>query len=186
MSADPPSADPSVDPVAELLVRRLAAAGQTVACAESLTGGLVCATLVSVPGASAVVRGGVVAYAVDAKAALLGVDPDLLGRVGAVDPEVAAALARGAARVLGATWGVGTTGVAGPDPSDGMPVGTVFVAVSGPGSARRWSRSVALAGPGSRSDGPVFGPPYACSSGSAADRFGVCGAAPPARAAWTL
>jgi len=133
VSADPPSADPHVDPVAELLVRRLAAAGQTVACAESLTGGLVCATLVSVPGASAVVRGGVVAYAVDAKAALLGVDPDLLGRVGAVDPEVAAALARGAARVLGATWGVGTTGVAGPDPSDGMPVGTVFVAVSGPG-----------------------------------------------------
>ena len=75
MSADPPSADPHVDPVAELLVRRLAAAGQTVACAESLTGGLVCATLVSVPGASAVVRGGVVAYAVDVKAALLGVDP---------------------------------------------------------------------------------------------------------------
>ena len=128
MSADPPPADPSVDPVAELLVRRLTAAGQTVACAESLTGGLVCATLVSVPGASAVVRGGVVAYAVDAKAALLGVDPDLLGRVGAVDPEVAAALARGAARVLGATWGVGTTGVAGPDPSDGQPVGTVYVA----------------------------------------------------------
>lgn len=125
--------DPSVDPVAERLVRRLEAAGQTLGCAESLTGGLVCAALVSVPGASAVVRGGVIAYAVDVKTALLGVDPDLLGRVGAVDPEVAAALARGAARVLDATWGVATTGVAGPDPSDGNPVGTVFVAVHGPG-----------------------------------------------------
>lgn len=118
------------------LLASLEAAGLTVATAESLTGGLVCAALVDVPGASAVVRGGVVAYASDLKGSVLGVDRDLLARVGAVDPEVAGAMARGVCRVLGADVGVSTTGVAGPDPSDGRPVGTVFVAVAhGAGTA---------------------------------------------------
>jgi nicotinamide-nucleotide amidase len=115
------------------VVPRLVELGQTVGCAESLTGGLVVARLVDTPGASAVVRGGVVAYATDLKASVLGVDADLLARRGAVDAEVARQLARGARRVLGADWGLATTGVAGPDPQDGMPVGCVFVAVAGPG-----------------------------------------------------
>lgn len=115
------------------VVARLTALGQTVGCAESLTGGLVVARLVDVPGASAVVRGGVVAYATDLKASVLGVDADLLDRQGAVDGEVARQLAHGARRVLGADWGLATTGVAGPEPQDGMPVGCVFVAVAGPG-----------------------------------------------------
>ena len=115
------------------LVARLGRRGETVGCAESLTGGLVVARLVDTPGASAVVRGGVVAYATEVKASLLGVDADLLAARGAVDPEVARQLALGARRVLGADWGVATTGVAGPDPQDGMPVGCVFVAVAGPG-----------------------------------------------------
>lgn len=117
------------------VVDRLIALRQTVGCAESLTGGLVAARLVDTPGASAVVRGGVVAYATDLKAAVLGVDAALLAARGAVDPDVAAAMAAGARRVLGADWGVATTGVAGPDPQDGMPVGRVYVAVLGPGSA---------------------------------------------------
>ena len=113
-------------------VQALVGAGLTVGTAESLTGGLVCAALTSVPGASAVVRGGVVAYASDVKAGVLGVDADLLAREGAVCAEVASSLAQGVCRVLPSDVGLSTTGVAGPDPADGQPVGTVFVAASGP------------------------------------------------------
>ena len=108
-------------------------AGQTVAAAESLTGGLVVAGLTTVPGASYAVRGGIVAYATDLKAALLGVDQAMLDEHGAVYPGVAAAMADGARQRLNATFGVGTTGVAGPDPQDGQPVGTVHIAVSADG-----------------------------------------------------
>ena len=107
-------------------------AGATVATAESLTGGLVCATLVSVPGASDVVLGGVVAYSPQAKIDLLGVDAALIASQGTVDAEVAAQLAIGARERFGATYGLSTTGVAGPDPSEGKPVGTVHVAIAGP------------------------------------------------------
>ena len=113
------------------LVRRLAALGWTVATGESLTAGLVAATLADVPGCSAVLRGGVVAYQPDVKAAVLGVpEPDL--SAGIVSEAVARDLAEGAARVLGAQVGIGTTGVAGPDPHDGAPVGSVWIAVVTP------------------------------------------------------
>lgn len=118
------------------LVVRLTDAGQTVAVAESLTGGLVSAALTDVAGASAVVRGGVVAYASDLKAQLLGVDEVLLARVGAVDADVAEQMASGVRSLMGATYGLATTGVAGPDQADGKAVGTVYVAVVGPGSSR--------------------------------------------------
>ncbi len=108
----------------------LIARGMTVAAAESLTGGLVTAALTTVPGASAVVRGGVVAYSADLKSALLGVDAGLLARVGTVHRDVALAMARGVRERLGAAVGVATTGVAGPDPADGQAVGTVHIAVS--------------------------------------------------------
>ncbi len=114
------------------LVAVLVAADETVATAESLTGGLVVAALTDVPGASASVRGGLCAYHPDVKASLAGVDPALLAG-GAVQAEVAAQLAAGARERFRATWGVGTTGVAGPDRSDNHRVGTVFVAVAGPG-----------------------------------------------------
>lgn len=114
------------------LVTTLARRGWTIGTAESLTGGLVCAALTQVPGASAVVRGGVVAYSSEIKASVLGVDADLLRVRGAVDHDVAAQLAVGARRVLGCQVGVATTGVAGPDTADGMPVGTVFVGVATP------------------------------------------------------
>lgn len=118
------------------VVAGLAAAGQTLAVAESLTGGLLAARLVDVPGASAVLRGGVVPYATDLKHRLLGVDPDLLAARGAVDPEVAAQMAAGGRARLGADWGLATTGVAGPDPQDGTAPGTVYVAVAGPATAQ--------------------------------------------------
>jgi nicotinamide-nucleotide amidase len=111
---------------------RLGAIAATVAVAESLTGGLLCAALTETAGASATVRGGLVVYATDLKSALAGVSEALLAQRGAVDPEVALALARGARTRLGATFGVGVTGVAGPDTQDGKPVGTVFAAVAGP------------------------------------------------------
>jgi nicotinamide-nucleotide amidase len=113
----------------------LAGRGATLAVAESLTGGLVAAELTGVPGASRVLRGSVTAYATELKHRLLGVDAGLLSAEGAVHPEVARQMAEGVRRVLGADWGVATTGVAGPDPQDGQPVGTVFVAVAGPSGA---------------------------------------------------
>lgn len=112
-----------------LLIGRLHAAGLSVGTAESLTGGLVAAALTSVPGASRVVRGGVIAYTHETKSHVLGVDADLLRRRGAVHPDVAGAMAEGVCRLLDCDLALATTGVAGPDPSDGEPVGTVFVAV---------------------------------------------------------
>ena len=106
--------------------------GWTLAAAESLTGGLLLATLTEVPGASDVVRGGFVVYATDLKHRLAGVDQELLDREGPVHPEVAGALADGARTLCGADVGVGLTGVAGPTEQDGRAVGTVFVAVATP------------------------------------------------------
>ncbi|MER6618364.1 CinA family protein [Streptomyces xantholiticus] len=110
----------------------LAERGQTLAVAESLTGGLVAAELTSVPGASKSFRGSVTAYATTLKRDVLGVDGSLLAERGPVDPQVAAQMAAGVRDVLGADWGIATTGVAGPEPQDGKAVGTVYVAVAGP------------------------------------------------------
>ena len=134
------------DPVAAAAVRLLTASGRTVAVAESLTGGAVTAALVDVPGASACLRGGVVAYASDLKSRLLGVPVELLGRLGAVHADIALAMARGVRASLGADLGVATTGVAGPDGQDGRPPGEFHVAVVGPDG--EVSRSVAGGGPG--------------------------------------
>jgi len=120
---------------ARLAIGLLIERGLTVGTAESLTGGLVAAALTTVPGASAVFRGGIVAYAADLKRSLLAVPPDLLERVGTVHPDVALAMARGARHRLAADVGLATTGVAGPDTADGQPVGTVHIAVAVPGGA---------------------------------------------------
>ncbi|MGN8554043.1 UNVERIFIED_CONTAM: CinA family protein [Microbacterium sp. SLM126] len=117
---------------AAALLTALAAKGWTVAVAESLTGGLVTSAIVEVPGASAALRGGVIAYATDVKRDVLGVDAALLASAGAVDPAVAWQMAEGVRRLLGADVGIATTGVAGPDPQDGTPVGTVCIAVVTP------------------------------------------------------
>ncbi|MET7687028.1 CinA family protein [Streptomyces sp. NPDC005483] len=114
------------------VVQLLTVKGQTLAVAESLTGGLVAAEITAVPGASQAFRGSVTAYATGLKRQLLGVDATLLDQRGAVDPQVAAQMAAGVRKALGADWGIATTGVAGPEPQDGKPVGTVFVAVDGP------------------------------------------------------
>ncbi|TCJ28987.1 CinA family protein [Nocardioides jejuensis] len=119
--------------VAVQLVVTLAARGQTVATAESLTGGLVAGALTDVPGASAVYVGGVVSYATHAKEELLAVSPEVIEGAGVVSAACVEAMARGVRRLLGTTYGVATTGVAGPDEQEGKPVGTVFIGLAGPG-----------------------------------------------------
>lgn len=132
------------DDAALTVVGLLQRGGRSVGTAESLTGGLVAAALTSVPGASAVFRGAVVAYAADLKSALLGVPEDLIRRVGTVHEDVALAMARGVRERLGASVGIGTTGVAGPSAAEGQPVGTVHIAVSTPWRDRH--EALALAG----------------------------------------
>lgn len=117
------------------LVHGLVARGLTIATAESLTGGALCARLVDVAGASETVRGGVCTYATDLKASVLGVPQERLARTGPVDREVALDMARGAARLFGADIALSTTGVAGPGPADGHPAGTVHIACVHPGGA---------------------------------------------------
>lgn len=115
-----------MDPIARLqaqLLRR----GETVACAESLTGGSLGAALSSLGGASGFFRGGVISYATEVKRSLLGVTAPRV-----VSAQCATQMADGVRSLLDATWGVSTTGVAGPEPQDDQPVGTVFVAISGP------------------------------------------------------
>lgn len=114
------------------LLERLSARGWTLGTAESLTGGLLAATVVSVPGASRLFHGSVVAYDTSIKVGLLGVAADLVERVGTVDREVAAQMALGARRELGVDVALATTGVAGPGPSEGRPAGTVWLACAAP------------------------------------------------------
>lgn len=127
---------------AELLRR-----GQTIAVAESLTGGDLCGLLTAAPGASATVQGAVVSYATEVKQQLLGVPEDVVAERGVVSAECARAMAAGVRRVIGADWALATTGVAGPDPQEDKPVGMVFVGVAGPETVR----SVELSLSGDRS-----------------------------------
>ena len=120
---------------AERIVASLTASHSTIAIAESLTGGLLTSALVDVPGASAVLLGGVVAYDTALKHSVLGVDAEVLAAHGAVHPDVAVQMAVGvrsalAARGEDARIGLSTTGVAGPDPQDGQEPGTVFIGLA--------------------------------------------------------
>lgn len=121
---------------AEAAARRvlevLAGRGESLATAESLTGGLLAARLTDVPGASRSFVGGVVSYATRVKESLLGVPAAVVEQHGVVSGECAEAMARGVRDRLDATWGIATTGVAGPDSQEGKPVGTVWIAVAGP------------------------------------------------------
>lgn len=130
-----------VNQLAEALVDQARSAGMTLATAESLTGGLLGSTLASVPGASAVYRGGVISYASEVKSDLLGVEAQLIQERGTVDPEVALSMAQGARRVCGADYGLATTGAAGPEPWDGKPVGRVYLGLTGPAGSRVLERN---------------------------------------------
>lgn len=125
------SAEQHIDPVE--LVQRLVHRGITIATAESLTAGALASRIAEVPGASSVLLGGVVSYSNQVKQSLLVVDPELLEARGAVDGEVAAQMALGAAKACGAEIGISTTGVAGPEPHQGKSVGTVYVGIAAVG-----------------------------------------------------
>ncbi|MEV1146622.1 CinA family protein [Micromonospora sp. NPDC049799] len=131
VETDADGARPVGSPAAGV-VHALAQRRETLATIESLTGGLLAASIVEIAGVSGVYRGGLVVYATELKAQLAGVPEDLLDDRGPVDPDVAVALAEGGRRRCGADWGLATTGVAGPEPQDGKPVGLVYAAVAGP------------------------------------------------------
>lgn len=114
------------------VVELLKAKNQSVAVAESLTGGGVGAALTAVAGASEVFLGGVIAYSSSVKESLLKVKKETIAEHGAVSEEVAVAMADGIRELLGSTWGVATTGVAGPGDADGVAAGTVWIAITGP------------------------------------------------------
>ncbi|AWB84203.1 CinA family protein [Corynebacterium liangguodongii] len=131
----------SINPTAAELVAALVQRNQTISFCESLSAGLAAATLATVPGASAVLRGGLVVYATDLKGTLAGVGEDVLAAHGPVSPATAREMARGARRVCGSDWAVALTGVAGPETQDGHPVGEVWVGLAGP----RYTASFAAA-----------------------------------------
>ena len=124
---------------AERLVSALISRGLSVGTCESLTGGRVCAALTSVPGSSATVRGGLLTYATDLKTRLAGVSERVIADEGVVSEAVASAMATGAQKALSCDVVLACTGVAGPGPQDGVPAGTVWIAVATPGrvSTRR-------------------------------------------------
>ncbi|WP_309237923.1 CinA family protein [Streptomyces albidus (ex Kaewkla and Franco 2022)] len=130
--SDVPEPEEDYFDVAAQVLELLVARGETLAAAESLTGGLVAAEITAAPGSSRAFRGSVTSYATDLKRELLGVDAALLAERGAVDGEVARQMAEGVRAALTADWGVSTTGVAGPERQDGQEVGTVHIAVAGP------------------------------------------------------
>jgi nicotinamide-nucleotide amidase len=127
--------------LAPVVVERLVARGERLAIGESCTGGLVAEMVTRVAGASNAFDLGVVAYANAMKSALLDVPHDLLAAHGAVSEPVARALAEGARRRAGATWGIGITGIAGPDGgTPEKPVGTVHMAIAGPQGTTAWMK----------------------------------------------
>lgn len=115
-----------------LLIDALRNNHQTISFCESLTAGLASATLASVPGASDVLRGGIITYATELKIALAGVDETVIEQHGVVSAAVAREMARGCRKACATDWAVSLTGVAGPDPQDGHPVGEVWIGLSGP------------------------------------------------------
>ena len=124
--------DPLLTDDARGLVADLTVRNQSIATAESLTAGLLAATIAGVAGASEVLRGGLITYTEHTKVLLAGVAPEILDEVGPVAAPTARALAVGARQRCEATWGVGLTGVAGPEPHGGHEVGTVFMGLAGP------------------------------------------------------
>jgi len=138
-----PFTDPDILALVTRLQRAAEARNATLATAESCTGGLLATFLTALPGSSTTYRGGVSAYDNSVKEALLGVDPALLARHGAVSAPVAEAMARGARERLRATYAVSATGIAGPDGgTPAKPVGTVFCGLAGPGGVRHLALSL--------------------------------------------
>ncbi|MFP7364639.1 CinA family protein [Corynebacterium callunae] len=127
-----PSSGGNTNELASQLVRLLREKGQTLAFCESLSAGLASASIAAIPGASAVLRGGLVTYATELKMKLAGVPREIVEQFGVVSAECAAAMAQGTQQVCESDWAVSLTGVAGPEKQDGRPVGEVWIGIAGP------------------------------------------------------
>ncbi len=150
VTASPGSPDATV--LATEVVALLRERGETLATAESLTGGLLSAAVTSVPGSSAAYVGGLVTYATVLKQRLLDVPAEVIDSEGVVSAACAVAMARGAASRTGADWALATTGVAGPDLQEGHPAGTVHVGLAGPAAVLPQPAHRLLALPGGREE----------------------------------
>jgi nicotinamide-nucleotide amidase len=117
---------------AQRIVQLLRERNETITCAESITGGALTSELVSIPGASHVLKGSIIAYSTEVKVSELKVEPSLIQEFGVVSEEVALAMARGVKAKFAAEWAISLTGVAGPGASHGIPAGTVWLALLGP------------------------------------------------------
>jgi len=113
------------------LIEAMASSGKSIAVAESLTGGALLSELISIPGASNVVQGGIVCYSTESKTQVLGVPAEIIEQYGAVSAETAIEMASQVAQKFSANIGIATTGVAGPDAQEGKPVGQVYLAIAG-------------------------------------------------------
>ena len=118
---------------AQKVVQLLRERNETITCAESITGGALTSELVSIPGASHVLKGSIIAYSTEVKVSELKVEPILIQEFGVVSEEVALAMAQGVKAKFAAEWAISLTGVAGPGASHGVPAGTVWLALLGPG-----------------------------------------------------
>ncbi|OQE28700.1 hypothetical protein PENSTE_c003G04850 [Penicillium steckii] len=132
----------TAEEIATTLVYKLRDFNQTVGVAESFTGGGIMATITSVPGSSAVLHGGVVSYATSVKREVLGVEDSLIAKEGVIHPEVARQMAKGARKITShgsiTTWGIATTGVAGPASQDNKPAGTVYIGIDSSKESWTW------------------------------------------------
>ncbi len=120
------------DGLVSQIVDALRKSGETLSTAESITGGSISSTLVGVPGASDVFKGGITAYSDEVKVAQLNVDPKLIEKYSAISEQVADAMAQGAVETFNTTWAIATTGVAGPGPVGVHEAGTVWLSIRGP------------------------------------------------------
>ncbi len=114
------------------ILETLVVRGESISVAESLTGGGLAQALSTLPGSSQIFRGSVTAYQSEVKNSVLKVPLELITEMGVVSEEVAVSMAAGVKDLMGSTWAISTTGVAGPGPADGVPAGTVWVAIEGP------------------------------------------------------
>ena len=114
------------------IVESLKSKGESLSIAESITGGALTSEIVSVPGASHILKGSIVAYSVEIKMRELSVPQELIDRAGVVSEEVALAMADGIRARMNTTWSIASTGVAGPGPHHGIAAGTVWLAIVGP------------------------------------------------------
>ncbi|NQW64464.1 MAG: CinA family protein [Actinobacteria bacterium] len=132
-----------IQKLSKTIVRTLTLRGETISTAESITGGLIGGAITGVPGSSEVFLGGVISYSNQMKKDELGITAADIKKVGVVSEAIAVAMALAIQKRTKSTWAISSTGVAGPGPVDGIPAGTVWIAIAGPKIAQGIELSIA-------------------------------------------